>query len=94
MTILHIPCVANTAQVNIPECCRLCAINLKNKVRKFYVAFTVHFCLIEQFIPTNAHRHTMSMVSFIYSLPQYVFRRAYIAIFRGSLKFFSIDQYL
>jgi hypothetical protein len=55
----------------------------------FYVAFTVHFCLSEQFIPTNAHIHIMSIVSFINSFPQYVFRRAYIAIFRGS-KFFNI----
>jgi hypothetical protein len=56
---------------------------------EFYVAFTVHFCLIEQFIPTDAHRHIMSIVSFISSFPQYVFRRAYIAIIRGSLKFFK-----
>jgi hypothetical protein len=61
---------------------------------EFYVAFTVHFCLFEKFIPTNAHRHIMSIVYFINSLPQYVFRRAYIAIFRGTLKFSDIDQYL
>jgi hypothetical protein len=51
-------------------------------------------CLIEQFIPTNGHRHIMSIVYFINSFPQYVFRRAYIAIFRGSLKVSNIDQYL
>jgi hypothetical protein len=50
--------------------------------------------MFEQFIPTNAHRHTMSIVTFINSFPQYVFRRAYIAIFRESLKFSNIDQYL
>ena len=47
------------------------------------------FLLIEQFIPTNAHRHIISIVSFINSLSQYVFQLAYIAIFRGSLKFFN-----
>jgi hypothetical protein len=50
--------------------------------------------LHEQFIPTNAHRHMSIVFFFINSLPQYVFRRAYIAIFRGSLKFSNIDQYL
>ena len=42
--------------------------------------YTVNSYDFEQFIPTNAHRHMMSIVYFINSLPQYVFRRAYIAI--------------
>jgi hypothetical protein len=49
----------------------------------------ITFNNIEQFIPTNAHRHIMSIVPYINSFPRYVFRRAYIAIFRGSLKFFK-----
>ena len=44
-----------------------------------YWNFMLHspciFYLIEQFIPTNAHRHTMSIVSFINNFPQYVFLR-------------------
>jgi hypothetical protein len=61
----------------------------------FITRHTNILCDIEQFIPTNAHRHIMSIVYFINSLPQYVFRRVYIAIFRWSLKsFFNIDHSL
>jgi hypothetical protein len=66
-----------------------CLSSFQNQIRK-----KVTYYGIEQSIPTNAHRHIMSIVSFINSLPQYVFRRVYIAIFRGSLKFINIDQYL
>jgi hypothetical protein len=48
--------------------------------------YNISYALIEQFLPTKAHRHIMSIVYFINSFPQYVFRRVYVAIFRGSLR--------
>jgi hypothetical protein len=47
---------------NLDKECAKCSVlsfqlqeaTVELKSTKFYVAFTVHFCLIEQFIPTNA----------------------------------------